>query len=169
MAKFESFHGTKDGDKSKSVIVCEDVFTEDELNELEAKCVSQGEIVPTDNCNEHLIQTRGYIETEFFNKLKKYHVIPDVYQYQGACFRIIQNKNGQLFPHTDLDKYFSISTYLNSVDGGGELQFYLDDTIFTVEPKRGKVVIMTNNILHWTLPVKKGQRKSIQFFVEFIL
>lgn len=151
--------------ENKSVIVCDDLLTEEQLNELEKKCESQGEEIPTDQCNEHLVQTKQYNETEFYDILIENSLIPNGFKYSGNCFRIIQNIGGQIYPHIDHDKLFSISLYLNSVEKGGELEFYLNDQVVSIPPKRNRFVMMTCNVLHWTRPVTKGKRKSIQFFV----
>jgi len=154
-----------------NIYIHDDIFTEDELVAIEQKCLDQGsEFTPTDNCNEFIQETPHFNESDFINLIRDKGVLPPEKKYVASIFRIRQLCGGQIRPHTDGHYYFVMSLYLNECEGGN-LNVIDKDTneLFSIEPKRNRLVILTADNMHWTTPLLSKERKSIQMFVKKVL
>ena len=151
-----------------NVYIHDNVFSENELKLIESKCFLMGdEFIPTDNCNEHVYETKHYEESEFINTIRDKGLLPNQLSYTAVTFRIRQAIGGEIKPHYDDHYYFVMSLYLNNCIGG---DLHIVDKItneeYSISPKRNRLVIMTTGNLHWTTPVEKDERLSIQMFVN---
>lgn len=110
-------------------------------------------------------------ETEWiFSKLK-------IFFEEHTNFKIIKNKKiihyhnyikGDWFSlHNDVreNRVFGVGVLLNDDFIGGEFKFYDKDTI-TIDKKMGNSYIFDVNVNHEVLPIEKGERFSLLWFLE---
>jgi hypothetical protein len=119
---------------------------------------------------------KSEIEGVFFNHLLSLDLIPILPGHKIHYVSKVHEmkRGGKMAWHNDGDYSLAISYYLSDCTGG-ELEVVLfenDDSnlqkTIKISPKENRIVVMKGNNLHRVLPVKSGERKSIQIFLTFL-
>ena len=118
---------------------------------------------------------KSQIEGVFFNHLLSLDLMPILPGHEISYVTKVHEmkRGGKMAWHDDGNYSLAISYYLSDCTGG-ELEVVLfenDDNnlqkTIKISPKKNRIVVLKGNNMHRVLPVKSGNRKSIQIFLEF--
>ena len=118
---------------------------------------------------------RSEIEAAFFNHLLSLNLIPILPGHEISYVSKVHEmkRGGKMAWHTDSIYSLAISYYLSDCVGG-ELEIVLFENdesdlqkTIKISPKKNRVVVLKGDNMHRVLPVKSGNRKSIQIFLNF--
>jgi hypothetical protein len=118
---------------------------------------------------------KSEIEAIFFNYLLSLNLIPILPGHEISYVTKVHEmkRDGKMAWHNDGDYSLAISYYLSDCTGG-ELEVVLFENdesdlqkTIKISPKKNRIVVLKGNNMHRVLPVKSGNRKSIQIFLNF--